>query len=29
MYGDVAYTVIDRLESLPSRLVHVYRRLAT
>lgn len=29
MYGEVAYTVIDRLESLPSRLVRVYRRLAT
>lgn len=29
MYGDVAYTVIDRVEMLPSRLVNVYRRLAT
>jgi nitric oxide reductase activation protein len=28
MYGDVAYTVIDRIELLPSRIVQVYRRLA-
>lgn len=28
MYGDVAYTVIDRVEALPARLVQVYRRLA-
>jgi nitric oxide reductase NorD protein len=28
MYGDVAYTVIDRVELLPSRIVQVYRRLA-
>ncbi|MFZ5482100.1 MAG: hypothetical protein ACOZNI_35395 [Myxococcota bacterium] len=28
MYGEVAYTVIDRVESLPARLVHVYKRLA-
>lgn len=28
MYGDVAYTVIDRVDKLPERLVRVYRRLA-
>ena len=28
MYGDVAYTVIDRVEQLPSQLLRVYRRLA-
>lgn len=28
MYGEVAYTVIDRVEALPDRLVKVYRRLA-
>jgi nitric oxide reductase activation protein len=28
MYGEVAYTVIDRVESLPARLVSVYKRLA-
>lgn len=28
MYGEVAYTVIDRVEALPARLVHIYRRLA-
>ena len=29
MYGDVEYTVIDRVESLPSRLPRIYQRLAT
>jgi nitric oxide reductase activation protein len=29
MYGDVEYTVIDRVESLPAKLPRVYRRLAT
>ncbi len=29
MYGDVAYTVIDRLDKLPARLVQVVRRLTT
>lgn len=29
MFGEVAYTVIDRVELLPSRLVQVYKRLAT
>jgi rubrerythrin len=28
MYGEVAYTVIDRLDALPARLVRVYGRLA-
>ena len=28
MYGEVAYTVIDRVEALPSRLLAVYRKLA-
>jgi nitric oxide reductase NorD protein len=28
MYGDVAYTVIDRLDALPARLMRVYGRLA-
>lgn len=28
MYGEVAYTVIDRVEALPARLVQIYRRLA-
>lgn len=28
MYGEVAYTVIDRLDALPSRLVRIYGRLA-
>lgn len=28
MYGEVAYTVIDRLDALPSRLMRVYGRLA-
>jgi hypothetical protein len=27
MYGEVRFVVIDRVESLPSRLPHVYRRL--
>ena len=29
MYGDVRYTVIDRVESLPARLPRVYQRLTT
>ena len=29
MYGDVQYTVIDRIEALPSRLPQIYRQLAT
>ncbi len=29
MYGEVAYTVIDRLDALPDRLMRVYTRLAT
>ncbi|HEY7130512.1 MAG TPA: VWA domain-containing protein [Nitrospira sp.] len=29
MYGEVEYTVIDRIESLPGRLPRVYQRLAT
>jgi nitric oxide reductase activation protein len=29
MYGDVHYTVIDRVESLPARLPRIYRRFAT
>ena len=29
MYGDVEYTVIDRVESLPGRLPRIYQRLAT
>ncbi len=29
MYGEVAYTVIDRLDALPERLMRVYGRLAT
>ena len=29
MYGDVEYTVIDRVESLPARLPKIYQRLAT
>jgi nitric oxide reductase NorD protein len=29
MYGDVQYTVIDRIESLPTRLPWIYQRLAT
>ena len=29
MYGDVEYTVIDRVESLPIRLPRIYQRLAT
>ena len=29
MYGDVQYTVIDRIESLPARLPRIYQRLAT
>jgi hypothetical protein len=29
MYGDVQYTVIDRVESLPARLPRIYQRLAT
>jgi hypothetical protein len=28
MYGDVAYTVIERVEQLPAQLLRVYRRLA-
>jgi nitric oxide reductase activation protein len=28
MYGEVAYTVIDRVGALPSRVLNVYRRLA-
>lgn len=28
MYGDVAYTVIDRLDALPARLMRVYGRMA-
>jgi nitric oxide reductase activation protein len=28
MFGEVAYTVIDRVELLPARLVQIYRRLA-
>lgn len=28
MYGDVAYTVIDRIDTLPAQMVRVYRRLA-
>lgn len=28
MYGEVAYTVIDRVEALPARLVKIYRKLA-
>ena len=28
MYGEVAFTVIDRVEELPGRLLRVYRRLA-
>ncbi len=28
MYGEVAYTVIDRLDALPARLMRVYGRLA-
>jgi Mg-chelatase subunit ChlD len=29
MYGDVEYTVIDRVESLPAKLPRIYQRLAT
>lgn len=29
MYGDVRYTVIDRIETLPSRLPRIYKQLAT
>jgi nitric oxide reductase activation protein len=29
MYGNVGYTVIDRVESLPVRLPTIYQRLAT
>ena len=29
MYGDVQYTVIDRIETLPSRLPRIYKQLAT
>jgi len=29
MYGDVRYTVIDRVESLPARLPRIYQRLTT
>ena len=29
MYGDVHYTVIDRVESLPAMLPRIYRRFAT
>ncbi len=29
MYGDVAYTVIDRVDQLPERLVRIVRRLTT
>ena len=29
MYGDVDYTVIDRVESLPTRLPRIYQRLTT
>lgn len=29
MYGDVHYTVIDRVESLPNRLPRIYQRLTT
>jgi nitric oxide reductase activation protein len=29
MYGDVGYTVIERVESLPSKLPRVYQRLTT
>ncbi len=29
MYGDVQYTVIDRVESLPTRLPWIYQQLAT
>lgn len=29
MYGDVQYTVIDRVESLPARLPRIYQRFAT
>ncbi|HEU4686518.1 MAG TPA: VWA domain-containing protein [Nitrospira sp.] len=29
MYGDVRYTVIDRVEALPARLPRLYRRLTT
>ncbi len=29
MYGDVQYTVIDRLEALPMRLPRIYQRLTT
>lgn len=28
MYGEVAYTVIDRIDALPAQIVRVYRRLA-
>ena len=28
MYGEVAFTVIDRVEHLPARLLRVYRQLA-
>ena len=29
MYGDVAYTVIDRVDQLPERLVRLVRRLTS
>jgi hypothetical protein len=29
MYGDVQYSVIDRIEALPTRLPRIYRQLAT
>ena len=29
MYGDIQYTVIDRVESLPTRLPRIYQQLAT
>ncbi len=28
MYGDVGYCVIDRVDTLPAQIIHVYRRLA-
>jgi nitric oxide reductase activation protein len=29
MYGDVRYTVIDRVEALPTKLPRIYQHLAT
>ena len=29
MYGDVQYAVIDRVETLPSKLPRIYRQLTT